>query len=246
MVDCTTCGRSLRDVARFCPDCGTPVVQAPAAPAATLSSGAALWAEPTTERTIVAAPASRASEPPAGSVMGPAAGAMSEPSGVSGTRPATTAEADVRCSACGAAVPDGDLFCGDCGAPVAGAAAAGSPWRTHPEPVFQPGAPPVYQAPYAAGRPRAGGSPFADHLSFKSLLVGANAVAVFWVAEGVNLVYWILHWVNYRYGGAEGFLWSAAGFVLFAIVIRILVEAAVSAVRVKDEIAALREDGGRR
>ena len=71
-----------------------------------------------------------------------------------------------------------------------------------------------------------------------------NAIAIFWVAEGANLVYWILDWRSHRYAGSEGFLWSAAGFCLFAILIRILAEVAVSANRTAEDVAALREERG--
>jgi hypothetical protein len=187
--------------------------------------------------------------PSAGSETEPAAGVAADPAITLVAAPAAMVEVGVRCQTCGAAVPEGDVFCGDCGTPIAGAATmyAGQPAQS--QPAMQGGVARAYQPPHRHGagqrRVAGGGSSFADHLSFNALFTGEFAVAVFWVAEGVNLVYWILHWSNNSYGGAKAFLWSAAGFVLIAIIIRILVEAAVSAGRVKDEVAALREDRGK-
>ncbi len=78
----------------------------------------------------------------------------------------------------------------------------------------------------AAYPPRTG---VEDYLSFRALWVTTHAAALFWIAEGANLVYWILDWVvSNRWSGAQGFFLSAAGFVLFAVVIRIVTEAAVA------------------
>jgi hypothetical protein len=274
MADCTNCGRSLSDVARFCPGCGmavqqAPVEQAPAAVSEAEVSAAEPLVDPVVEPAVetavdpavVAEPAA-APGPDTPVVAEAAAETAAPPAAEPAAAPAPAPDAGVRCATCGAAVPEGDLFCGECGTPVGPAAAAPpagaaqAPYAAaaaavpvyasqpaQPQPAAQPGIAPAYQPPYGSGQPRAAGaSSFADYLSFTTLFTGTAAVAVFWVAEGANLLYWILNWIYNRYGGPEAFLWSAAGFVLFAIVIRILVEAAVSANRVKDEIAALRKD----
>jgi hypothetical protein len=258
MADCTTCGRSLSDVARFCPVCGTPVAREPAAPETVVQAIAPMRtpideAQPTDmqphEPVAVAE-----SEPPAEVLTDP----IMEPV----VEPAAIMNAAVRCQACGATIPEGDMFCGDCGAPVAGIAgptpgvaasalqspppaAAHPPQPARSQPAAQP-ASAIYHPPHAGGHPQArgAGSPLADYLSFSTLFTVGNAIAVFWVAEGVNLLYWILNWRSHRYAGSEAFLWSVAGFCLFAVLIRILVEVAVTANRTADDVAALREERG--
>ena len=133
------------------------------------------------------------------------------------------------CSTCGAATPTEDLFCGDCGAPFRGLAAA--PAVTIQAPVFAMAPGPGAQAgPTPAAFPPHTGVD--DYLSFRALWVTTHAAALFWIAEGANLVYWILDWVvSNRWSGTQGFFLSAAGFVLFAVLIRIVVEAATAASR---------------
>jgi hypothetical protein len=73
-----------------------------------------------------------------------------------------------------------------------------------------------------------------DYLSFRALWTVTHAAALFWIAEGANLVYWILDYIVVgRWNGAQGFFWSAAGFVLFAVIIRVVMEAAVAASRAR-------------
>jgi len=141
----------------------------------------------------------------------------------------------VSCPTCGAPVPAEDLFCGDCGSPMATATPA-APAAPVAAPVFA--ASPVY-AP--ATRPAAGPT-LAEYLSFRASFTQTSAIAVFWIAEGANLLYWILHWSNHRYDVGGPFFWSAVGFVLFTVLIRVLVEAAVGAARVREDLASQRRD----
>ena len=76
-----------------------------------------------------------------------------------------------------------------------------------------------------------GNDAFGDFLAFRKLITGSNAVPVFWIAEGANLLFWIMQYTIYRYNGAEAFFLSLAGFVLVAILIRVVLEIAVSATR---------------
>ena len=262
MTECISCGRSLSDVARFCPVCGTPVVREPPASEAIVEASLPALAEAPTGDPVGAAPPTVAQpiEARPETVMEPAAGVAAQRGVDSVCGSTATVDAAVLCQACGAVVPAGDLFCGDCGAPVAGmaaaqpAAAAAAP-RSVPSAFTQvpqparlrglPDSPPAgfSQPPHATGHPRptGGGSAFADYLSFSALFIGENAVAVFWVAEGVNLLYWTFDWISHRYNAQQAFLWSVLGFILCAIVIRILAEVAVSVSRAREDVAAMRE-----
>ena len=137
------------------------------------------------------------------------------------------------CSACGAAVPAEDLFCGDCGTALSSPATETPPIVQAP--VIPPTARPelhAYPSP-ATYEPRTG---VEDYLSFRALWITSHAAALFWIAEGANLLYWILDWVvSNRWSGAQSFFGSAAGFVLFAVVIRIVTEAAVASSRAAKE-----------
>lgn len=93
---------------------------------------------------------------------------------------------------------------------------------------------PNYPAASFPVRPPTSGS-FGDYLAFRSLFASANAVAVFWVAEGLNAVFWIMQYVVFHYNGADAFLWSFFGFLVAAVVIRVAVEAAVAATRGGDK-----------
>ena len=97
---------------------------------------------------------------------------------------------------------------------------------------------------YAPAAGTGGGASFEDYLAFRAFFTGSAAIAVFWVAEGANAVFWLLNWFNYRFTPVPSFLWSLAGFIVGAVVIRIAVEAAVNAIRAREELAALRREAG--
>jgi hypothetical protein len=167
------------------------------------------------------------------------------------------------CASCGETIPDGDVFCGFCGTPLGGTPTAAAA-MTAPAPAGPAAASAAAFATPAAAYAAPSAAPLGTSLTARGLqaanargrlvrrlpvVLGAvhdtAAVAVFWIAEGVNLAYWILHWINYRYGGVETFLWTVFGFVLFAVIIRIVTEAAVAASRVRDEASALRRERAR-
>jgi len=184
----------------------------------------------------VGPPVTSSGEPEVEPLVTPSVTANVEPAVESAIAPAAAkpaaASAEQRtCAACGAAAPAEDLFCGDCGAPLDAVVAAEptSPVTQAPVIAAPPGAG-ARTSPSPAGyRPRAG---VEDYLSFRALWITTNAAVLFWIAEGANLVYWILDWVvSNRWNGAQGFFWSAAGFVLFAIIIRIVTEGAAAAAR---------------
>lgn len=171
------------------------------------------------------APITEASQAPA--VEPPVSASVAPP--IAPAAPPVAPAAQKTCSNCGAATPTEDLFCGDCGAPFSGLAAA--PAATIQAPVFamMPGLAAQAGPTPASFPPHTGVD---DYLSFRALWVTTHAAALFWIAEGANLVYWILDWaVSKRWSGAQGFFLSAVGFVLFAVIIRIVVEAAVAASR---------------
>jgi hypothetical protein len=281
MAECVDCGRTLSEVARFCPGCGSPVQETMVTQAveiATLAQPAPVAEAPTAPATpapvepfepVVAAPAGPAAVAPVETVLPtaaeadqprePAVATMVEapPAQVTSGPPMTAIAAmpagtTPTCVACGAFVPDGDLFCGECGAPVGGPASGNAPvdptalpQRPAAPGASPPAAPPAYPAP--AAQPAASGavaygpqtgyqtSGAGGYFSFGTLLVKTHAVPLFWIAEGVNLFYWIMGWVtSYRWNGAQGFFWAAGGFVLVAVIIRIVMEAAVAASRAGD------------
>lgn len=262
MAECVNCGRTLSDVARFCPDCGTHVQATAVTQADPPETAAAAPAAEAPAEQAAAAPVEPA-EPAATITAEPVATVTAEAPTASATvDPPVSPDADApesastTCAACGTSVPDGDLFCGDCGAPMSATVASAAPVA----PAAPPQAPPAstmaataatampadappYQLPGApvpgpgpmaygaqAGYRPSGGS--GDYFSFGALFVETSAVPLFWIAEGVNLFYWIMNWVvTYRWSGAQGFFLAAGGFILFAVVIRIVMEAAVAASR---------------
>ena len=184
---------------------------------------------------------------------------VEQPPELASAHPMGTA-APQTCATCGAALIPGDAFCGDCGAPAVGGSSPVT--ATRPSPASQTlaqasasaaGAPAAYapQAGWAGGQPAQGGayaphhappSPFSDFLAFRGLFTEANPAAVFWVAVGVDALFWILQFVYYNYGGAKAFTWCLLGFLASVVVIRVMVEIAVMLVRLRREVGG----GGRR
>jgi|GEM_PF-2632425 len=215
MAQCSSCGRQLDGVSRFCTDCGAPVAS------------------------LGQADESAASAP----LIGESA----------------------QCAVCGAELLGDDLFCADCGARVgvaSGPAARGgtamgiqdggfvaggfaAPHDGRVPPMGVPTAPMTQAAGQASTAVpptwrSAGGGSFGEYLSFRRTLTAANGVVVFWIAEGVNVLFWLLLFVNYRYNGASAFLWAVSGAVVLALVIWVAVATAVDVGRVSEELAEMR------
>lgn len=195
-----------------------------AAPAAAPDAAAGPPGEPAVEAPvapIAVVPQTPAAEPPAPAPADPRVTA----------EPSAPPSGQKTCAACGAGAPAEDLFCGDCGAPLNAPAAAAAQTAQAPVIARAPDLGPQAGLAVPAYRTRPG---IDDYLSFRALWITTHATALFWIAEAANLVYWILDWVvSNRWSGAQGFFWSAAGFVLFAVVIRIVMEAAVAGSRAR-------------
>jgi RNA polymerase subunit RPABC4/transcription elongation factor Spt4 len=235
MGSCATCGRALSDAARFCPDCGNPVTTTPApAPQVAAQSGAPACSScgaVVREGDVFCGEcgASVQASPPL----------PSQPEAAEGS-PATVASAG---SPGAPAEPADDLAAPFAAPPApaaeaAGAAPAAPPVQPQPAPApAQPAfAAPVYPsemqygaAGFQAPVPQPG--TFEDYLAFRKLFTAGNAATVFWLAIGINAVFWIMQWVMYHYSGAQAFFWCLSGFVLASIVIRVVVEAAVAVTR---------------
>ena len=155
------------------------------------------------------------------------------------------------CRSCGAPLIAGDAFCGDCGTPMTSTAAAvrrptQPPISSQAPAVAVPASQAAWSGSYAApagGAPssRPSGPAFGDVLSFRAMLMELNPVVVFWVAMGVDALFWLVQFIYYRHGGALAFLWCLVGFALGVVVIRILVEIAVMLSRT---LRALKKSGG--
>ena len=182
MADCTVCGRGLSEVARFCPDCGTPVAHRGRTTPGRAPDGGAeppgrqpLHPPPRRNPSRSAAPPETPAEPPgerptspspAVGRRAPSAEASQAPAGRRRRRAGRATRSAGRpetCASCGAVLPADDLFCGDCGAPCGGAAAPPCP----PAPVSHGAGPRSTSRPHTGRLPAAPG--VADYLSFKAL-----------------------------------------------------------------------------
>ena len=221
MADCVSCGTALKDVALFCPHCGT-AVEAASAPSDE--------ADPAGE----AAPSDEADP----------AGEAAPADEVAPIAPIATSKG---CSSCGEQLPDDAQFCGACGTPVAdgGVAVPLSPPaspnarptvvgpQAHvagPQAIPMPGG--------ASGFSAAGGNAnqFNDFLAFRKLVTPGILQATFWLVEALNVFLWIRYMINGSFGGSYygapgtngwNVVGGLLGLVAMAFIIRVFLELAM-------------------
>lgn len=119
-MNCKKCGAQLRENAKFCAKCGTPVAAAGATPPPVTPSVSPVY-KPTTPPSVTpsASPVSKA------------------PTATSVAPPLTVADPATHCRKCGAPLRRNAKFCAKCGTPVATPTGAGST----PPPVKPPVSP---------------------------------------------------------------------------------------------------------
>lgn len=237
MAECVQCGRALTDIHMFCPGCGTPVKKQ--APAETAPAGPAL---------TDACPVCGAGLPCGARFCGEC-GTTIEASAPAAAAPVTPAPAPDLAKTAGPA-PVADTYVAPVipvSTPVTPVAepmtpanpAYGQAWsngyssstwqqQTAPSQGYPYSPAPGYQATYH--KPP---NTFADYLAFRKMITPSWGIVMFWLFEGINLFYWV-RFIYYNRYSAGGIIFGLISLCISALIIRIVMEVAITVVDKKD------------
>jgi hypothetical protein len=220
MTDCVSCGQPLKDTARFCPHCGTPVAENDEQTGVLTAGESGVCSSCDSPLSgdarfcgvcgtaVADAPASvtlQASVSPPADVVAESAE----------TRGMTTASPVLQPAPAFQPAPSLQ--------PAPAVVAPAAPTPSMPEPYQRP---PLVSDTTSAG----------EYLAFRKLMTPAAVQVAFWLAELFNLVYWIAFIANggssmlfIGNGGTSGWVVVVGilGFLTLAVVIRICLELAV-------------------
>ena len=208
MAQCSSCGRELTEIQRFCPQCGTPVAVTEEEPVDPAPDGAEA------EEVAAASPtplcAACGAELEGEERFCGECGAAVAGEGAAMPAPASAAAPPVvpTCAACGGEIGATAQFCGHCGATIAAAAGGGA--------TAVPARPPMPVAGTGAGAstgsaPSAGGS-FLEKLDTNDRIIVGGGIAA--------LIASFLPWFSFEYGGYSMSAWSSGFYwAWFAVIV---------------------------